>query len=259
MGVFAINACCGTRPKPPEEIPQQAPVAKTSAEPVDSSIIARRILFGNPDKTSARISPDGKQLSYLAPVDGVLNVFVGPADNPDAAKPVTKDTKRGIRSYFWAYSNRHIIYLQDKDGDENWRVYSVDLEKDTIRDLTPLDGVHATIEGVSQKFEDEILIGLNDRTPQYHDIYKVNIRTGERLLIQKNPGFAGFMCDDDFKVRFAVLMTEDGGSAYYKPKSAQIGKNKKSTKNKKREVPKKKHSKNVAMAKKVLASSRQSI
>src|SRR5438874_10192182 len=78
-----------------------------------TGLIPRKLLFSNPDKTSARISPDGKQLAYLAPVKDVLNVWVGPIDKPEDAKPVTKDTKRGIRSYFWAYTSEHILYVQD--------------------------------------------------------------------------------------------------------------------------------------------------
>src|SRR4051812_26825185 len=91
-------------------------------------LIPRKALFGNPDKAATRISHDGKYLSYLAPVDGVLNVWVGPADDPSAAKPVTKDRKRGIRIYFWAYTNQDILYLQDAAGDENWHVYRVALK-----------------------------------------------------------------------------------------------------------------------------------
>ena len=84
-------------------------IESRAAEP--TPIISRHVLFGNPDRASVQISPDGKQLSYLAATNGVLNVWVGPADNPDAAKAVTKDTYRGIRSYFWAYTSNHIIYM----------------------------------------------------------------------------------------------------------------------------------------------------
>ena len=96
----------------------QAPTAaeKVSAVPV----IPRSALFGNPEKTQARVSPDGKYVSFIAPKDGVLNVWVGPRTDPSAAKAVTNDTKRGIRQHFWAYDNKHVLYLQDEGGDENW-------------------------------------------------------------------------------------------------------------------------------------------
>ena len=174
-------------------------------------------MFGNPDKAAARISPDGKQLSYLAPVEGVLNVWVGPIDNPDAAKPVTKDKKRGIRSYFWAYTNKHILYTQDADGDEDWNVYRVDLGTLETTNLTPLKKVHAQIEEVSHRSPTEILIGLNDRDPQLHDIYRLNIESGERELVQKNEqGFAGYVTDEDYRVRFAMQFTPDGGQQLLK-------------------------------------------
>ena len=183
-----------------------------------SSLIPRQILFGNPDKAAARLSPDGTKISYLAAVGGVLNVWVGPAENPEAAKPVTNDTGRGIRTYFWAFTNEHILYIQDKDGDENWRLYTVDLTIDQTKDLTPIEGVQARVQQVSSKFPDEILVGLNDRNPQFHDLYRVNINTGERQLIQENNrGFADFLTDDDYNVRFANQFTPDGGNEILRP------------------------------------------
>jgi len=177
-----------------------------------AELIPREVLFGNPDKITVRLSPDGTRISYLASVDGVLNVWVGPADDPDSAKPVTNDTDRGIRIYFWAYTNEHILYLQDQAGDENWRVYSVNLETGQTTDLTPLEGVQARIQAVSQKFPEEILISLNDRDPTLHDIYRINITTGEKSLVMENEGFVGFTTDDEYNVRFAERLTPDGGN-----------------------------------------------
>jgi dipeptidyl aminopeptidase/acylaminoacyl peptidase len=174
-------------------------------------LIPRRLLFGNPEKAGPTLSDDGKQIAFRAAVDGVMNVWVGPADKPEAAKPVTKDTARSIRQYFWAYTNTHIIYLQDKGGDENWRVYSVDVNSLETKDLTPFEKVAAQIQGVSEKFPDEILVALNNRNPELHDIYRVNIRTGARTLIQRNEKYAGFVTDDDYKVRFAQVFRPDGG------------------------------------------------
>jgi dipeptidyl aminopeptidase/acylaminoacyl peptidase len=248
---------CGTKPKPaPEEVPstpvaasKETPAAtpattspadepaarpeeetvaaeqpSAAAEPsketpatAGTALIPRRTLFGNPDKSLARISPDGTRISYLAPLDGVLNVFVAPLDDPSAAKPVTQEKKRRIPAYFWAYDSKHILYVQDVGGDEDWHVYAVDLAAGTTKDLTPLPKIAAQIDAVSEKFPEEILVGMNDRDPQYHDLYRVNIVSGDRTLVQKNTEFSGFITDDDFQVRFASKMTPDGGSQLLEP------------------------------------------
>ncbi len=182
-----------------------------------TKLIPRHVLFGNPDRASVQLSPDGKQISFIAPVNGVLNVWVGPADNPSAAKAVTNDTHRGIRSYFWAYTNKHVLYIQDKGGDENWRIYSVNLATDKIIDLTPYDGVQARVQEASPDYPTEILVAINNRNPQLHDVHGVNIITGKMSLVQQNDeGFAGYLTEDDMKIHFAVKMTPDGGSEIHK-------------------------------------------
>lgn len=183
----------------------------------NSSLISRDLLFGNPDRITTRTSPDGSWLSFLAPKDGVLNVWVGRADSPETAKPVTNDTSRGIRSYTWTYTNQHILYLQDRNGDENWRIYSVNLSSGKILDLTPFEGVRAEIRSLSRKHPYEAIIGLNKRDPEYHDLYRLNIETGNMTLILENREFSGFEIDDDFKVRLASNMTAEGGSEVFMP------------------------------------------
>jgi len=180
----------------------------------DGSLIPRQILFGNPDKTSVKISPDGSRISYVAPVNGVLNLWVAPARELQRARPVTNDTNRGICSYAWTYSNQ-IIYLQDRDGDELWRLFKVDLNQSRgeAESLTP-KGSLAAIQKVSHNFPDEVLVCLNDRDPRYFDIYRINLKSGNRTILQENPGFGGFITDDHFQVRLAVNLTADGGAEY---------------------------------------------
>ncbi|MCA9208202.1 MAG: S9 family peptidase, partial [Planctomycetales bacterium] len=188
------------------------------------ALIPRQEFFGNPEKARARISPDGTKLAFIAPVEGVLNVWVAPADDLSAAKAITKDTHRGVRSYFWAYTSKHVLYTQDKDGDEDWHIYAVNLETDEIKDLTPIEKISARVQEVSPDFPETILVGINDRAErQLHDIYRVNILTGERELVQENPGFAGFMTDDDYKVRFAVTVTPDAGQLLLQPDAEAEG------------------------------------
>lgn len=185
---------------------------------MQAKLIPREVLFGNPDRVSPQISPDGSKLAWLAEKNGVLNVFVAPVGKLDQARAVTDDKDRGIRIYYWAYTSDHVLYLQDKGGDENWRVYVTNVDTAETRDLTPLPGVQARIQEVSHKAPNDILIALNDRPPhQLHDIYRVNILTGEKTLVQRNDeGFVGYLTDDDYAVRFGAKMTPDGGQELLK-------------------------------------------
>ena len=131
-------------------------------------LIPRDILFGNPVKTSPQVSPDGRRMAYLAPVNNVLNVWVGTIGQDDY-RSVTNDVERGIRFYAWAADNKHILYLQDVGGNENWRLYDVDLDTGAIRDLTPFDGVQARIEEADKRFPNELLVGLNNTTMESKD------------------------------------------------------------------------------------------
>lgn len=199
---------------------QEKEAANWGVESMKHSVplIPRQEFFGNPDKARARISPDGSKLALIAPLDGVLNVWVGPAEDLQAIRPVTHDTHRGVIRFFWAYTSEHLIYLQDVDGNEDHHVYSVNLETDEIKDLTPIAGIKARIQEVSERFPEEILVGVNDREGhQLHDVYRVNIVTGQRELVQHNPGFAGFITDDNYQVRLAQTFTSDGGKLYLMP------------------------------------------
>lgn len=183
----------------------------------DRTLIPRKILFGNPTRALAKLSPDGRYLSYLAPLDGVMNVWVAPTDDLESAKPITQERIRNVRFYEWAYTSRHILYLQDANGDENWHVICADVESGAARDLTPLEGVNAQLNAISRLFPEEALIGLNDRNAQLHDLYRVNLLTGERTLLQRNDGFAYFITDDHYNVRLAVAPNIDGSMNVLQP------------------------------------------
>ena len=216
--VAGFFAGCGARPSTPAATATSATV-EGAAKRAGASVplIPRALFFGNPDKTSVRISPDGAHLAYLAPVDGVLNIWVANLNDLASARAITQDKKRGIRRYFWAFSNRHIVYLQDKGGDENWRVYSVDIESGAERSLTPFDGVKAQIEAVSHRWPNTILVGLNRRDAKAHDLFKLDISTGQLEEVQRNDsGYTEFVVDESYAVKLAVRLTADGGSEFLK-------------------------------------------
>ena len=178
-------------------------------------LIPREVLFGNPEKMAPRLSPDGERLAYLAPKDGVLNVWVGPVGSPAGGEdfgPVTEDRKRGIRVYFWAEDDTHIVYLQDEGGDENWRVHAVDASTKEDRDLTPFDEVQAQIVDSNRHFPDTLLVALNRENPELHDVYRLTLSTGDLELVARNPGNAvRWVVDAHLRVRGAMAATPDGG------------------------------------------------
>jgi dipeptidyl aminopeptidase/acylaminoacyl peptidase len=186
------------------------PPKATTNKPT-SEVIARKDIFGNPTRTSAAISPDGKHIAFIAPHNGVLNVWVARRGSLTDAKVITSDTKRGIRSFRWARNNSQILYTQDTGGDENWRVYLTDITTAKTTALSPEGKIQARIEATSIAKPNEVLISLNDRNPQLHDVYRVNLQTGERTLAMKNEGYAAFTADDSLTLRLAMKQTPGGG------------------------------------------------
>lgn len=179
------------------------------------ALIPKKVLFGNPVKTSPRVSPDGKRMAYLAPVNDVLNVWVGDvgSEGKSQYQPVTQDTDRGVRFYFWAADNKHILYIQDVGGNENFRLYATNIETRETRDLTPFENVQVQIIDRDKRFPNELLLGINKENPQVHDVYHLDLTTGELILVAKNPGnVAGWVTDAQFKVRGALTALPDGGN-----------------------------------------------
>jgi dipeptidyl aminopeptidase/acylaminoacyl peptidase len=193
-----------------DSTPTASPQAAATAAP--ATLIPRATLFGNPERTQARLSPDGRYISFIAPRDGVLNVWVAPAGDLEAAKPVTNDRKRGIRQHFWAYDGAHVLYLQDQGGDENWRLHAARADGGGERDLTPVAGVQAQVIALSHERPGTVLVGLNDRKPEWHDAYEIDIATGERRLVERNDHeIGGYLAGLDLKPRLAQRTLPEGG------------------------------------------------
>jgi hypothetical protein len=176
-------------------------------------LISRDILFGNPERTSPALSPDGTRLAWLAPdTNNVLQVWVKTVGKDDD-KIITADKRRGIRQYFWAKNNRTLLYLQDSDGDENFHVYGVDLASGNVRDFTPFQGVRAVVTDLNPDFPDELLLSLNLNDRALFDVYRLDLKNGALNLDTKNPGdVAGWGTDAKFRVRLAHVTAPEGGT-----------------------------------------------
>ncbi len=177
--------------------------------------VPHEVLFGNPAFLKPEVSPDGSTFYYLAPDDGVLNIFAAPVASPLDAAPVTQDRGRGIRSFGCCPDDRTLYYLRDADGDENWRLYLLDLTTGAESCVTPFDGVQARVLAHYPWHPDVMLIGLNRDRRHLHDVYRLSLRTHELAKVAVNPGFLSWLIDADLAVRGGTAPRPDGGMAIY--------------------------------------------
>ena len=170
-GLLIVMAGCGEKTPPPQK---------------EAPLIPRRDFFRNPEKTGFKISPNGEYLSFLMPWQHRLNIYVQKIGQEQAIR-ITESTQRDITDYLWANDQR-LLYLMDKNGDENYRAYGVNRDGSGFKELTPFENVRVGILDEREDIKDEILIGMNRRNPKIFDAYRLNIYTGELKMVGENPG-----------------------------------------------------------------------
>jgi dipeptidyl aminopeptidase/acylaminoacyl peptidase len=185
-----------------------APVLAAEKPP---ALIPRHLFFVRADYASVQLSPDGTRIAYLAPANGILNVFVAPVSAPQKGRQITRVSDRDVGFRIeWAHDNRHIVFFRDRDGDENWRASSVNVDTGEVRPLTPEAGVRALIQEVSHLFPGEMLLRHNARDREYSDLYRVNVATGEARRVFENREFAWLVTDSQFRLRLGAKYRGDG-------------------------------------------------
>ena len=198
--------------------------AQTAPAPsTETPLIERAKLFGNPSKMAGNVSPDGKWLSWIAPRDGVLNVWVAPIDKPGDAKPLTAEKTRPIRTTFWAPDSKTLLFINDKGGDENFLLYGVDVATGKQTLLTPFEKTRVQIVNISRHVKDRILVGINNRDARWHDVYSLDLASGKLRLVYKNEGgYADAIADDQLNLRALARSRDDGGTDYYRIANGKV-------------------------------------
>lgn len=182
---------------------------------VRPEVIPHAVLFGSPSRLQPRISPDGGALFFLAPDEGVSNIWRAPVDRPEHAEPLTHERGRGIHMYGLCHDDRTLFYLRDGGGDEGWRLYLVDLDSGESRCATPFEGVQTRILMHNRWHPTTMLLGLNLDRRHLHDVYRLDLPTGELTKVAENPGYLSWIIDTDLGVRGGAAMRPDGGMAVY--------------------------------------------
>jgi len=198
-----------------------AQASKAAAQP---PLIDRELFFGDPEISGAQLSPDGKFLSFIRPFNGTRNIWVKGLNEPfDKARPMTNDQARPVRGYFWSRDGKYLLYSQDKAGDENFNIYAVNPAEapaagqpvPAARDLTGLKGVRVQIINAPLTDPNTLYIGLNDRDKAWHDLYKLNLSTGEKTLVrQNNDRLGSWVFDWKDQLRLASRSNPDGSTEW---------------------------------------------
>jgi len=205
-------ASADNHPATPSAITGAAMTNPAQAAP----LIPRDALFGNPTRAGGQISPDGQWLSWLAPRDGVMNIWIAPASDPAAARAMTAASDRPIRQHFWSPDSRAVMYIQDKGGDENFLLYRVDIASGEETTVTPFENTRVELIGTSTTIRDKLLLGINNRDPQWHDVHLLDLATGTLTLVLENNAYAGFLADDALTLRMAMKQNAAGGTDYFR-------------------------------------------
>jgi dipeptidyl aminopeptidase/acylaminoacyl peptidase len=198
--------------------------AQTAPAPAAGTpLIERAKLFGNPTKMAGNVSPDGKWLSWIAPRDGVLNVWVAPIGAPGDARPLTAEKTRPIRTAFWAPDSKSLLFINDKGGDENFLLYGVDVASGKQALLTPFEKTRVMIVNISRHVKDRILVGINNRDPRWHDVYSLDLASGKLSLVYKNEGgYASAVADEQLNLRALAKPRADGGTDYFRMAKGKV-------------------------------------
>ena len=193
----------------PGSAPPAVPVAQGHPK---ADLIPRSVLFGNPDRSSLQISPDGRYYSWLAPKDGVLNLFVAPASDITKARAMSAEKSRPVRNYGWAADGHHLYFVQDQAGDENFHTFLVDVshDNDPPADIHAVAGARVEVVAASEKHPGQLIFTANDRKPELFDYWTYDLATGTKTLLAQNDGFAGISIDRDYHVRFGTKPMPDG-------------------------------------------------
>jgi dipeptidyl aminopeptidase/acylaminoacyl peptidase len=190
------------------------PATKTAA--AEAPLIPRANFLSNPTRIQARLSPDGKWLSWLAPRDGVMNIWVAPASDLSKARALTAEKPRPIRDHSWAPDSSMVLYTYDKSGNENFRLFGVDVATGAERAYAAFERAGVEITAVSRRVKDRILVGLNNRDPRWHDIYSLDLASGALTLVLKNEGFGDVWADQNLRPRIVSIPRNDGGIGYFR-------------------------------------------
>lgn len=176
--------------------------------------------FKNPVMTDVTLSPDGQYIAFMKPWEHRLNVFVRKVGENNIRR-ITSAGERDIAGYAWA-NNHRIAYIRDSGGDENFRLFAVDIDGSNFRDISPFEDVRVGIIDRLEDNDEEMLISMNQRDKRIFDVYRLNVNTGEMRMVAENPcNISGWLTDNNGRLRVAVATDGVNTTLLYRQSEAE--------------------------------------
>ncbi len=201
------SAGSATAPEPSKPVPA---VVHAVGHP-SGTVTPRIAFFQNPVNTQVKLSPDGKHLVWLQPRNSVPLPVLAPIDDLKSTTPIATDTTRPVTAVFWTPDGAHLLYLQDPAGDGNAHVFRYDVADGKTTDLVPIKGTRVDLLGMGPRTPDHIMVGINDRDPQWDDLYQVALKTGDKKRVYQNTDrITVFTFDDNLTLRMGTRQQPDG-------------------------------------------------
>ena len=176
--------------------------------------------FAKPKASGFKLSPNGQFLSYREKDDkNKRHIYVKNIKTGETKRAI-EEKEELVRDYGWI-NNERLYFAMDKGGDENYHIYAVNLDGSNLKDMTPFDGVTASITKILKEQKDYIIISMNKNNKQVFEPYKLNVVTGDLVQLfenkdVKNP-IQGFEFDKDGQLRgYSKLVNGVTNEMYYK-------------------------------------------
>ena len=211
--LLSLLAACQPATEAPSAEKSTTDAAPQSDPMADYPMLPLERLMAQASYTVPQISPDGRLVSWIAPLDDVPNLYVAEAGDLDSARPVTRYTDSGVRGtdvsgqvmYRWHFDSKHIIYPKDYDGDENWDIHIVNVETAEDRNLTPVPDKSVQIIAYGRAKPDEALVSVVTFGQRNPSVYHLDLKTGEHTLVQENEGALAYLADNDLNIRLSPV------------------------------------------------------
>lgn len=180
--------------------------------------VLKEELFANPALISAKISPDGSTIAFVgADEKGISNLFISTKDDcATSRKQLSFFTTPEIIQFFWSGDSKRVLLLKEENGTGRLNLHGIHIHsKEHVVYTEKFPNVNAKVIQISSNKASNnscAVIGLNNRNPDFHDLYLLDLDSGHFKLLLNNDGYAKFLVSDNLSIILKMRINDEDGS-----------------------------------------------